>query len=247
MYCQVNIKNHNYKIYYTTSRPRDLPVLVLLHGWGVDSSIFKKVMDQLNYHCVAIDFLGFGQSDVPIMPLSVDDYVEMVWQVVDYLKLKDIIILGHSFGGRVCIKYNLVHPVKEMILVNSAGIKNNSFEVKKQVWKYKIQKRWYKIFNRKKYVELIQNSGSRDYKALNSVMKQTMSKVVNEDLKKYLEQVKIKTSLLWGVNDEETPLNHAYLMHDLLMNSRLFLFYHSGHYTFIDEEKKFVQLINEVK
>lgn len=245
MFCKVKIKNNSYNSYYETYNDKNMQPLVILHGWGVDSSIFNNLIDKLNYFVVVIDFLGFGKSDKVITPLSLEDYVSQVNQVIKYLNLKNYYILGHSFGGRVAIKYNYYYDIRALILVDSAGIKHNSFKIKAKIFKYKIKKHIYKFFNKYKYITLINESGSSDYKILSGVMKQTMNKVIKVDLKKYCHSP-TKTLILWGINDKETKVNDAYIFYNLFKNARLIQFYHSGHFPFLTEEKKFIRVVNEV-
>ena len=245
MFCKVKIKNNNYNCYYETYNDELKTPLVILHGWGVDSTIFNNIIKELNYYIIVIDFLGFGQSDNVITPLSLEDYVSQVNQVIKKLKLKDYYMLGHSFGGRVAIKYNYYYDIRGLILVDSAGIRHNTLKLKSKVLKYKVKKGIYKIFNKTKYQKLVNESGSRDYKVLSSVMKQTMNKVIKIDLKKYCFSP-TKTFILWGINDNETRIEDAYIFYNLFKDARLIQFYHSGHFPFLDEKKKFVRVINEV-
>ena len=59
-------------------------------------------------------------------------------------------------------------------------------------------------------------------------MKQTMNKVIKEDLKKYCLHRRTKTLLLWGINDSETPLKDGYTFYNLYEQSRMIIFYKSG-------------------
>ena len=76
-------------------------------------------------------------------------------------------------------------------------------------------------------------------------MKQTMNKVIKVDLKKYCHSP-TKTLILWGINDTETKINDAYTFYNIFKNARLIQFYHSSHFPFLTEEKKFIRVVNEV-
>ena len=114
------------KINYEEKGEGDL--IVLLHGWGSNIGLFANLIDLLapKYKVVAMDMPGFGKSDEPPAAWEVSDYVQFV---IDFLKdydNKEIMFLGHSFGGRVIIKLNsrtdLPFTVSKVILVDSAGI-----------------------------------------------------------------------------------------------------------------------------
>src|SRR5215469_9518786 len=55
------------KVYYRESGPADAPKLLLLHGYPSASRMFRDLIPQLadNFHLVAPDLIGFGQSDMP--------------------------------------------------------------------------------------------------------------------------------------------------------------------------------------
>ncbi len=247
MFHKLKIQNIDYNCYYETFGDSKNPPLVLLHGWGVDSSIFKNIIDPLKYYIITLDFIGFGKSDHPQTPFSVDDYVMQVHELLKILKVKSCIMLGHSFGGRVAIKYNFYYNVDKLILVDSAGIRRKNKQLRKKIIKYKLLKTVYLLFNRTKYKNLVNNSGSRDYKILSPIMKQTMNKVIKEDLRKYCNKRRTQTFILWGINDQETPLQDAYTYHEIFQISRLIIFYKSGHFPYLDEQQKFVRVINEVQ
>ncbi len=244
MFCKVKINNYEYNLYYNANGNIEREPLVMLHGWGVDSSIFSDLINELNYYVITIDFLGFGKSDQPIQPLKLDDYVEQVNQVIKQLKLKNINLLGHSFGGRVAIKYNYYYNINNLILVDSAGIRHKSLSLTLKIMKYKFLKKIYLYTNKEKYNNLINNSGSRDYKLLSPIMKQTMSNIIKIDLKKYCIDTRTKTLLLWGANDDETPITDSYILHEILYDNKLVIFYKSGHFPFLDEKEKFIRIIN---
>lgn len=169
-------------------------LIVLLHGWGSNIKLFANLIDLLSqkYTVVAMDMPGFGESEEPPSAWCVDDYVDFV---IDFLKdydNKEIMFLGHSFGGRVIIKLNsrkdLPFDISKVILVDSAGIlppKSN-----KKSWRTRYYKMG-KAFLSTKLVQKIapdalenfrKKMGSADYAAASPLMRQVLVKVVNEDL-----------------------------------------------------------------
>ncbi len=254
MYCNVKVKNEWHQVYYEvyhkpSLKEEDEPLsyFVFLHGWGMDSSTFQALYPAfLDYSIIALDFPGFGKSEEPKKVFDVDTYVEVVHQVLFRLHIENPILLGHSFGGRVALKYSLLYPCQKLILVDSAGIRHMSFERTKKIWLYKIKKKWYRIFSLTKYVHLVKNSGSKDYQALSPIMKQTMSKVVKENLKKCLPYIQTPTILLWGLRDQTTPLKDGKEMAQEIKNSRIIIFYHSSHFPYLEEKDKFIQVLREV-
>lgn len=244
MYCTVKIKNQVYNCYYETNGKITKKPLVLLHGWGVNSKIYNNLINDLDYYVIVIDFIGFGHSDMPLRSFTLDDYVDQLEQIIKYLNLENITLVGHSFGGRVAIKYNYYYNLKNLVLVDTAGIRHRSIDLYKKIYKYKILKKYYFLTNKTKYEELLSNSGSRDYKVLTPIMKQTMNNIIKEDLRKYCKKTRTKTIILWGLKDNETPINDGYKFYKIFYNSRIIIFYRSAHFPFLDEKEKFIRIIN---
>lgn len=219
--------------------------LVLLHGWGVNQTAFANLVARLKdyYTVLTFDFLGFGESDTPTEPLTLDDYVDQTKALIEALNIKNPIILGHSFGGRIAIKYALLYDVKTLILCSSAGIKHLSISKTFKIWRYKFLKHWYKLVNKKKLETLMKNSGSHDYQKCSPIMKQTMSNVINVNLKNDIKKIKCQTIVLWGYYDKVTPYKDALYINRNLLGSRLITFYKSGHFPYIDEENKTISAI----
>ena len=226
------------KINYEEKGEGDL--IVLLHGWGSNITLFANMTDLLSkkYKVVAMDMPGFGKSDEPKEVWDVSSYVQFV---IDFLKdydAKEVMFLGHSFGGRVIIKMHsrndLPFKVTKVILVDSAGImppKSN----KKAVLSLGIVK---KIFP-----DALENfrkkMGSADYAAASPMMRQVMVKVVNEDLEPYLPNIKAPTLLIWGVNDTATPLSDGEKMEKLIPDAGLVKLENAGHYSFLEQQFTF--------
>ena len=86
-------------------------------------------------------------------------------------------------------------------------------------------------------------SGSSDYKNASSVMKKTMTNVINIDLKNEIGKLNCKVLLFWGFNDSTTPLADGIYMNEHIKDSKLVIFYNSGHFPYLDEPDKFTKAI----
>ena len=245
MYKTVN----NIKINYEQKGSGDL--IVLLHGWGSNIKLFANLIDLLSrkYTVVAMDMPGFGESQEPPSAWCVDDYVNFV---IDFLKdynTRQVMLLGHSFGGRVIIKLNshkdLPFEVTKVILVDSAGIlppKSNKKSFRTYYYKAG------KAFLSNKFVQKIapdalenfrKKMGSADYAAASPLMRQVLVKVVNEDLEPLLPNIKCPTLLVWGVNDTATPLSDGEKMEKLIPDAGLVKLENAGHYSFLEQQFTF--------
>ncbi len=240
---------NNIKINYEQKGSGDL--IVLLHGWGSNIKLFANLIDLLSekYTVVAMDMPGFGESQEPPSAWCVDDYVDFV---IDFLKdynTKEVMLLGHSFGGRVIIKLNsrqnLDFKITKVILVDSAGIlppKSNKKSFR--TYYYKFGKTILSMgIVRKIAPDALENfrkkMGSADYAAASPLMRQVLVKVVNEDLEPLLPNIKCPTLLVWGVNDTATPLSDGEKMEKLIPDAGLVKLENAGHYSFLEQQFTF--------
>ena len=81
--------------------------VILLHGWGQNIQMMDPLGKNLegNHRITIIDLPGFGLSSEPESVIGVPDYADVVHELLKELKIKNPIIIGHSFGGRVAICY----------------------------------------------------------------------------------------------------------------------------------------------
>lgn len=223
------------------------PPLILLHGWGTNLHTFDYVSKYLekNFTIYMIDLPGFGQSEEPRYPYNLSNYVHFLCTFINELQINNPIILGHSFGGRIAIKYaSISKNLDRLILVDSAGIKKRrTFKQQLSIWKYKYLKYYYrKTKNITKYNQLTSSSGSSDYIACSAIMKGTLSKVIKEDLRKCLSKIEVETLIIWGRDDEQTPYSDALYMHKKIKDSGLVTFDDVGHFPYL-ERKNYFKLV----
>ena len=84
------------------------------------------------------------------------------------------------------------------------------------------------------------NAGSADYRALKSdVMRATLSKVVNLDLTARLDRIQNETLLVWGDQDDATPLARAKVMEERIPNAGLAVLEGAGHFSYADKYAQF--------
>lgn len=226
--------------------------VLLLHGWGGSIQtmipIFNIIKDK--FRVLIVDLPGFGQSDIPKKPWNSYDYAESIYKLIKKLNLKDLIIFGHSHGGRISIilssKYNIA---SKLILIDSAGI------IPKRTAKYYIKVYWFKLLKKiylllpaknkqEKLNRFYKKYGSRDYRDSDGIMRQTMVKVINDNLSEQLPLIKVPTLLIWGENDEDTPIYMGKYMEEKIPDSGLVLLKGAGHYSYVDNYDQFRAVIN---
>ncbi len=228
------------KIYYRLIREGISRPIILLHGWGRSGEDFDDIISFFtNKTFLVIDFPPFGKSQKDIVGWSIYTYVGMLMSLCDHLKIYNADIVGHSFGGRIAIilsavKRSLVHSC---ILIDSAGMKpKRSIKYRYNLMRYKLAKK----FNLKCSLK-----GSSDYQVLSPEMKETFKSIVNTYLEDYARKMSIKTLIVWGAQDTQTPVYMAKRLHRLIKNSQLEVLEKSGHFSFLDCKLKFNSILSD--
>lgn len=229
--------------------------VILLHGWLANLETMRPIANSLaqNFKVYLVDIVGFGKSDLPEHPLNTDDFGDFLAEFVNVLKIENPILIGHSNGGRMIINAvgrNLVKP-RKIILMDSAGI------VPKRKPKYYIKVGIFKtgkaFLNKlpdvgaiKKFKEkLLNHVGSSDYKASAPVLRETMKKILNEDMSELLPNIKVPTLLIWGSNDTDTPISDGRKMEHLIPDAGLVEYKNSGHFAYLENIQNCNVVLNE--
>ncbi len=246
---KINIGNLSAR-FLATGEGRDV---VLLHGWGCDHTIWEGVQRHLTaagFRVTSLDFPGFGESDEPPVPWNMEDYTLWFERFLAARGIGNPTLIGHSFGGRVALVYASRNPVSKIVLVDAAGVKpRRSAKYYVKVWSFKAMKHLAPlVVGRKKANEIVERrrakSASADYNAASPVMRGTLSRVVNEDLRRFMPRIAAPTLLVWGANDTATPLRDAKIMERLIPDAGLVTFEGAGHYSFLERPAQFAAILD---
>ena len=235
----ISIGNINVNYFVMGEKSSDEAV-VMLHGWGSNITLFENAAKLISekYFVVSPDMPGFGETPEPPGVWTVDDYTAFVVKFISHFNLKKVILLGHSFGGRVIIKManlnSLPFEITNIIFVDAAGIRpEKSAEQKMKENVSKIGKKLLSVSP--KLLHKAQSmAGSADYRAATPLMRQILVEVVNEDLKPMLPNIKQPALLIWGTLDTATPISDAHIFEELIPNAGLAEIQGAGHYSFLD-------------
>ncbi len=220
--------------------------LLFLHGWRSNKEIWLPVISQLQEKSYAIDFPGFGGSQTPSTPMTVGDYAEVVKEFIEKLDLKNTIIVGHSFGGRVGIKLAAHHRelINKLILVDSAGFamdfnKKSLIGTAAKIVSPFFKPKFMQPLRKKIYEKL----GAEDYVATPELQK-TFVNIIGEDLTEDMKKITCPTLIVTGENDIDTPVVFGKKMNSLIPNSQLEILKDAGHFSFVDKPMEFNQILN---
>ena len=216
--------------------------VVLLHGWGQNIEMMKPLGNPLSkdYYITIIDLPGHGLSQMPSTVLTLYDYVAIVKELLDYLKITKPILAGHSFGGKISLIYASKYEVEKLILFGSPYKK----EIQKLSLKVKILKQLKKVPGLNKLENFAKKHiGSTDYRNANPIMRQILVEHVNLDITEEVKKITAPTLIIWGTNDEAVPIERAYELEKLIDNSGVVEYAGCTHYAYLENLNQTVRVL----
>jgi pimeloyl-ACP methyl ester carboxylesterase len=253
---QAIIKNQLTNYFINDSFDSKQKTIIFLHGWRSDSKVWFGIISMLissssDYNYLAIDLPGFGSSPTPTFAFKMEDYAILVDSLITKLELKQVILVGHSFGGRTAIKLagevcnQKNYTIEKIVLTGSAGFVDNSNETKLKQKIAKIVKPVFEFPIISNLKPLIYKSiGADDYNSRND-LKEIFVNVIGEDLSEQMKQISVKTILIFGDKDDSTPVKFGARMSELMVNSELKIITDAGHFAFLDAPEKWVKIVND--
>ena len=230
--------------------------IIILHGWQSSKEKWQAVKENLEKQGLKIivpDLPGFKKETELKNPWDLDDYINWFKNFSSEIS-EPFFLLGHSFGGRISIKYAAQHPekLKGLILVSAAGIKhkrtfkqNLFFQIAKIGNKFSFLP-FFNLFRKAFYKFIVRE---KDYIHTQGFLKETFKKIISQDLTPHLSQIKTPTLIIWGEKDKITLLSDANLMNKKIQNSKLEVLKNIGHSPYkeipIDLANKVVNFIKQ--
>lgn len=232
--------------------------LVILHGWGSSRRVMMPVAKSLAHirTSYVLDLPGFGDSPEPVTSWSIDDYADAVESFILDNFDEAVDLLVHSFGGRITLKLCSRkfgrERIQKVLITGGAGMKPKrslKFYFRKYLAKllklpFIILPESYRepALNKLRQTSLWKSLGSGEYNQLTGVMRETFVKSVTEYLEKCLPLIQHDILLLWGRNDDATPVYQGERIDMGLNNSALIIVEDAGHYAFLDKPKQFASI-----
>lgn len=230
------------KINYKDYGNKDGSVIVFLHGWGQNIEMMEPIANpfQESKRLIIIDLPGFGKSEEPLTAWTLEDYAEMVYNLLQSLNVKKPNLIGHSFGGKISLVYATKYDVEKMILLASP------FRVKKK--KVSLKVRFLKLMAKIPFLKRLANSikhkmGSLDYRSASPKMRDILVKHVNTDLTEEVKKVECPTFIIWGDKDEAVPVTDAYILDELLKDSGVVIYEGCTHYAYLERLGQTIRII----
>jgi len=192
----------------------DEPRVLALHGWARSHRDFDAVIapdGETPLPALALDLPGFGASPPPPEAWGAEAYAQAVSPVLDEMGAP-LVVLGHSFGGRVALHLALQHPdTVQALVLTDVPLLHASGRRGRPSPRYRAIRGLHRLglvpdgaLERAR-----QKFGSADYRAAQGIMRQVLVRSVEETYGAQLDAVQCPVHLVWGGDDTATPVEVA--------------------------------------
>lgn len=218
------------------------PLLVLLHGWANGWEAWLPIIPYLSDHFTLVmpDLPGCGKTETPKEGWDTQRHADWLSQFLHSLSsldstLSSLCVVGHSYGGKILLEYcsgNYQPQPKKIILMDASGIpavlnKKQQTLARLAVWTPSFIKA--KLTTKMRTSLYKQFGAESDYISANPFQSATLKLVLAEDYTSKLAHIEQQTLLLWGKNDESTPLWQGETMQQLIPMNKM-VTYDAGHF-----------------
>jgi len=211
----------------------DTPWVLALHGWRRDHRDFDAVLAPPGIDAVALDLPGFGSAPVPETVWGTPEYAEAVAAMLDEMAER-VVVLGHSFGGRIAVQLAARNPDRICGLVLSGvPLHRPAAARSRPALRLRVARRLASrgVIGDNKVEELRQRYGSEDYRAASGVMRAVLVRTLSEDYTDAISKIRCHVELVWGDDDTAAPLAVAEQVQRELPDTNLVVCHGAGHLT----------------
>lgn len=216
-----------------------MKTIVVLHGWGQSRAAWDNFARAFpDGEVVTIDLPGFGSEPVPGAAWGVPEYAAWARERIEREGLRDVVLLGHSFGGRVSSYIAADRPawLAALVLYGAPCLYRPAFSVRAR----NALARWSRPV-RSLLSPRLKTQDLRDAEA--NGLGPIFRSVVGFDQTERLPRINVPTLLVWGRDDHEVPLRIAEEMRGLIPGSKLTVVDHAGHNAHLDAPHYFYGIV----
>jgi pimeloyl-ACP methyl ester carboxylesterase len=236
-------------IFYQIKQAETNKAIIFIHGSGGNSRIWKNQLANLDldYNIIAIDLPSHDQSD-NFSELSLELYIDVVKSMINNLKLKEVVLAGHSLGGAVIQSYYLNYSdgVKALLLIGTGArlrvspIILNSLQTNFQEFLKGLP---IGAFYRRTSKEIVDEYIAETSKIAPEVIYRDFEICDEFDMMDKLSLIDVPCLIICGNDDKLTPVKYSQYYHKNLKDSKLSIIKNAGHMVMLEKPEEVNQAI----
>ena len=250
------------KIRYRESGKGNDRHILFIHGLGSSSDRWLGIPDALsaNFHTIALDLPGFGESSKPVtMNYTIQNFRENIVDFINKLGINDgkTSIVGHSLGGYIAAEVTIENKnlVERLVLIDSSGMLKKPTPLLEEYLQVAMNPTADKV--RKVFEQMVAdparipsklvdgfitriNSPNAKY-AFKSTLQNSANTQIGLERLELIED--IPTLIIWGTKDKVIPINHSELFKEAIMNSRIEIIQDAGHAPFAEKPDQVCEIL----
>ena len=249
--CWVNVDG--LQIRYLESGKENKNHLLFIHGLGSAADRWMKIPEELSsdFHSIAIDLPGFGESEKPKqMDYTINQFGTIIASFLQKISIHDqTSLIGHSLGGYIALEMIIQNPnlIKQLVLIDSSGmlekptpVLDEYFDAAMNPTKENVRRVFEKMVadpNRipdqlvDGFIRRINMPNAKQ--AFASTLENSATTQIGLDVLRKI--INIPTLILWGVHDKVIPIEHSKLFKEGIKDSRLEIIDDAGHAPFAEK------------
>jgi len=254
----INLFLNNLMVCYTDDGPDEAPVIIFIHGFPLNKSMWDKQITALKqqYRVIAYDVRGHGESESgDTSTFSIENFAHDLVYFMDALKIDRASLCGLSMGGYIALNAveNYPHRFESLVLCDTSCFPDTPETIEKRM----------------KTVESIENNGLVRYAdtsvkilfapqslttkeveitavkemilttSIQSLSKTLLALCVRKETCTLLPLIQVPVLVLVGEEDQITPPTTAKYMHENIKDSTLHVIKHAGHLSNLENSADF--------
>lgn len=229
--------------------------VVLLHGFLGSQQIWEQTISNLSksYRVIAIDLPGHGGSDCFGYVHSMELLAKSVKAVMDSLRLKKYVIVGHSMGGYAGLAFADLFPdnLKGLCLFHSSAYADSDDKKRDRTRSIRVVKANHHIYTTEVIKNLFATKNAKYLKSEISFAQKIAAKISKRSIIASLEGMKDRPNrdiilgmvhypimMVVGELDNVLPYQQLLEQSDLIKNKHLLYLEHDGHMGFLESPKQ---------
>jgi len=248
---------NNLSVSYTDEGPDEAPVIILIHGFPFNKSMWNKQVEMLieNYRVIAYDIRGFGNSGSGPVDFSIELFADDLLGLMDVLKIEKAMLCGLSMGGYIALYAveNFPKRFNALILCDTTCMADTPEGIKKRMSTIEsIQEKGVAPYANENIKNLFSPESFVTSREKIAVVKKMIMETSVQSLSRTLfalsrrketctklAGIMVPVLIVVGKEDKITPPEAALLMQKNIKGSILNIIEHAGHLSNIENSFEF--------